>query len=949
MRWTRLVFTLTLTLITGSCQHGAFEKNDRETWSTLYQEASFAERTGDESGALPPSRQAYELAIKAFGSADEKTQASRRLLEAIYRALGRYEEATRLREEILTHDQRVVGENQLDNVDSTRTLGILYLRQGRYDEAIATYERVLRIQQSALGENHEDTRKSMSLLAGMYNEQGRYGEAETVLEQLVKLNRKLLGEADEDTVGSLYRLAGTYAFQKRYEEAEVLMVQAIDLRRKTLGENHIDTIHGMRGLARVYAAQGRYDEAEPIYKEILARFTTTYGDADPITANSMSDLAVLYLKQDRYIDAEPYFKKALDVNREELGKDHRRTLVSINNLASLNHLNGRFTSANALYDEALSRQLAVFGENHPILLNTQLRSVHTLIALGQLTEAVARLRNHGANRLVYTKHELSSTEGAATRALLLRDQASYQDVVMNLALQHPTDETISLAGDVMLSWKQIEAAEAAVIAHIRRTEDDKDVRDLADEIASLRARLSKLTLAAESNQDPVAILEELEAKELALARLSEEFREQKKARRASLDQLQAVLPDRTGLVEFRQYRPVDFETRDQGDPHFAALLVRPEQPPLLIDAGTVKRAERLLQALLDDQLPSRADNAAEALHTQLFAGFAGELEALDKIYISPDGLLHLVPFDRLRLTDGRYWGERQALRALPTGRDLLIKSPSNQATAGGLLALGGIDFGSIPGDGAEIDIGLPMMAAFDRLKIKATRGKIRNIFEAFDPLDASRDEVASIERIYREHRPGDPITVWTGAMASETSLKTLKSLLHPPRVLHFATHGFYLPSSLQTLGRPQLYSGLVMAGANNYLSLDDDEVDAHREDGILYSLEAQDLNLEGTELVVLSACDTGKGVIDYSEGVVGMVQALRIAGAKQVLMTLWPVLDKPTAAFMESFYKNWLTHPSQDPAAALDATKALFRQHENQDYRRPQVWAPFVLVGASGN
>ncbi len=247
---------------------------------------------------------------------------------------------------------------------------------------------------------------------------------------------------------------------------------------------------------------------------------------------------------------------------------------------------------------------------------------------------------------------------------------------------------------------------------------------------------------------------------------------------------------------------------------------------------------------------------------------------------------------------------------------------------------------------AESNTKTPVLASLYRRKVEATREQVRSIFEAFEPLEATGEEIVRIERIYREHRPDDPVTVWTGKSASETSLKTLKGLKHPPWVLHVAIRGFYLPEPLQTLARPQLYSGLVMAGANNYLDLDDDETAVRPEDGILYSLEAQDLNLEGTELVVLSVCDTGKGVIDYSEGIVGMVQALRIAGARQILMTLWPVLDKPTAAFMESFYENWLTLPDQDVVVVLDATKEAFRQHDNPSYRRSQVWAPFVLIGA---
>jgi CHAT domain-containing protein len=122
------------------------------------------------------------------------------------------------------------------------------------------------------------------------------------------------------------------------------------------------------------------------------------------------------------------------------------------------------------------------------------------------------------------------------------------------------------------------------------------------------------------------------------------------------------------------------------------------------------------------------------------------------------------------------------------------------------------------------------------------------------------------------------------------------------------------------------------------------------EDGILYALEVQNLHLEGTELVALSACDTGKGDLDYSDGIYGLVRAFRVAGARRVLMTLWPVQDDHARTFMLRFYQHWLTpsppthNPQRDPILALQQTRLAFLHDLDPALREPRVWAPYVLV-----
>jgi len=170
----------------------------------------------------------------------------------------------------------------------------------------------------------------------------------------------------------------------------------------------------------------------------------------------------------------------------------------------------------------------------------------------------------------------------------------------------------------------------------------------------------------------------------------------------------------------------------------------------------------------------------------------------------------------------------------------------------------------------------------------------------------------------------------------------LKTLATPPRVLHLATHGFYLSEKSGIVDRPMVLSGLALAGANQGLK---GQAGPDGEDGILYALEVQDLNLEDTELVALSACDTGKGTLDYSEGVYGLTRAFRTAGARNVLMSLWPLGDQSAREFMARFYRTWLNGPKpKDLAVALRETQLSFIQDENESLRDPRIWAPFVLI-----
>ncbi len=194
------------------------------------------------------------------------------------------------------------------------------------------------------------------------------------------------------------------------------------------------------------------------------------------------------------------------------------------------------------------------------------------------------------------------------------------------------------------------------------------------------------------------------------------------------------------------------------------------------------------------------------------------------------------------------------------------------------------------------------------------------------------------------------VASYQGEQALEEVVKTAAS----PRVLHLATHGFFLSDqqvklreslSGQSAGMedPMMRSGLFFAGADR--TLKSEAPIEGIENGVLTAYEATGLNLQGTELVVLSACETGRGQVQNGEGVFGLGRALQEAGAESVLMSLWSVPDRETQELMTQFYKNWLT--GMDKPEALRRAQITERDRVKERYGKdlPYYWGAFILVG----
>ncbi len=616
-----------------------------------------------------------------------------------------------------------------------------------------------------------------------------------------------------------------------------------------------------------------------------------------------------------------------------LSKEHPETLTSINNLAVLYLCQGRYAEAEPLYKTALQMREKVLGKDHPDTITTQLNYFCLMVNLQKLRPAFRMLKMVEQCFLSRSFQELYSTSAEKLRRHFLKTISYFQDIVFSFTLHYPEPDHIRYAADVVLRWKQVYREEEGFQHRFMHISHDPNVKLLKQKIAGLRTELSLRMRQQSGGRANDQIRRELNTAENFLRRLSKAYKSTSTldVSRASVEGLSTLLPENSGLIEFKKFSYVDLKTGKFSKSHWAVYLYLPD-----IHANQQIFFEDLGEIGESVQQVNQADDQFQALYQSLLGKLDDHIKNLDTLYIAPDGMLSLIPFAAMKVPDShgqyQYLVQRQQIHRLQTGRDLLTTTPVELSDT--LIALGGVNYGGLSGVADEKEI----QVRSGQLNEKAARE-----LEGMKYLKHSKEEADIIAGLYTSNCKEGTAQVYTGNNASEAVLKSIKQ---PPRILHLSTHGFYMEGEKTknlSQEQPLLLSGLALANANLGLM---GKVDEEGDDGLLYSLEVLGLNLQGTELVSLSACNTGKGVIDYSEGVYGLVRAFQTAGAKNILMTLTSVKDRASKEFMTKFYENWLaSSDNPTPGQALHRTRLDFIKHPNKNYQNPAVWSPYILVG----
>jgi CHAT domain-containing protein len=694
-----------------------------------------------------------------------------------------------------------------------------------------------------------------------------------------------------------------------YAKAELLFQQSLSIIENACGLDAPDTATALTALANLYAGIGNYPQAEPFYLRALKIREKALGRENPITAVTLDALGAVYLRTGDYAQAEPLFQRSLSIREKVYGPENQNTAATLNSLGNLYDQIGDYAKAEPLYQRALNISENVLGADHPDTEKNLENLGLLFIDLGEATQATAMAEQAERARLSGLANVFSFTSE--------RERLEYETKSTPYSLFASLSDAPQLTLAI-LRHKGVVLDSILEDRRIAEAGQNPEDRALIDQIEPAKQRLTQLFLEVpkdlssqgleKRSEEREKLSGEVERLEGTLARRGVRVGQTRSALAVTVEQVQAAIPGQGVLVELLRYN--HYLGKTHWEVRYGAAILAPSGEPKWVGLGPaaaieddIGRYQQLVRGKTNEKMLSAA---LRGLYQKIWRPLEPFLPAGTKtIIISPDASLNFVSFASLLTPDEKFLAEKYSLRYVASGRDLLrepVKSSSQD-----MVVFAAPDYVA----GGRIDS--PETGAY------------------LVPLPYFAKNAADLEA---EVKPWHwPIRIYSGAEASETRVRAI----HSPHILHFSTHGFFLPETMRgperysflgwltdskglsqqvVLKNPMDRSGVALAGAQ--VTLDAwkrGETPPTDSDGILTAEEVGDLDLHGTWLVVLVACDTGMGEPRAGEGVMGLRRGFVQAGAQNLLMTLWPVFDVPSGKLMLDFYK--VLHQNNNPSEAL--------------------------------
>ncbi|MDC0714217.1 tetratricopeptide repeat protein [Stigmatella sp. ncwal1] len=911
--------------------------------------------------AEPLIQRALAIQEASLGKNHPKVAGLLHNLALLYKGQGLYDQAVPFLQRALTIQEASLGKHHPTVGINLNNLADLYFTQGLYGQAEPLFQHALDVQEAALGKNHPLVAGTLQNLANLYADQGLYGRAEPLLQRSLNAQEASFGKNHPNVAGPLISLAILYSQQGLYDSATPLFQRALTIQETSLGKNHPAIADSLNNLATIYSHQGLHSQIEPLLQRALAIQEAARGKNHPSIADSLTNLAIFYYDQGLYGRVEPLLRRVLTIREAALGNSHPDIAATLHNLAVLYRSQKLYGRAEPLFRRALAIQEAALGKSHPSVAEDLNEFGILRLAQNRLSDALPFFFSSfsiSERRLRHEALDFSESRLSSFLAHLLDgEQRLYA-----LLRAYPQDtrvQRLALTAALLLKGRSVsENASISRALYLRMGSED---RDSFERLRGLRTQLASLSFSRPSFLSPEAYQQRIQALTQEGDSLEAELAKRSAPLRSIsslpfpdniVDRVSSSLPKDSALVEFIAYndsplirKPSIARTKNASHLRYLALVLFPDASIRSVDLGPAfpidQAASRLRDALADKD--ASFQTASQQFYQSTFAPLRPLLGSTRRIFLSTDGQLSLVPFSALH--DGHaFLLDSFDFSYLTSGRELLPRPPDS-APSSSVFVFADPDFSS---SFSPVPYGsLPSTPPSDALERFFSLPPSNLDRSAWVPLPGARLEAYAIQRLIPQAQ------LFLGPDASKQRLLNLPT----PGILHLATHGFFLgnPSAsssaeyrglafVDSLGgapppqpEPLLNSGLVLAGALATAASSPPAPEA----SLVTALELAGLNLWGTQLVVLSACDTGRGEVHLGQGVYGLRRALMAAGTETLLISLWKVNDNSTHFLMDLYYRNLLKGLGR-ASALREAMLSLRTTHPH-----PHAWAPFIALGSN--
>jgi antitoxin component YwqK of YwqJK toxin-antitoxin module/CHAT domain-containing protein/tetratricopeptide (TPR) repeat protein len=839
--------------------------------------------------------QSLKLTDKLYGNNSENYASLLKKIAIFYRNISRYSESEEYLLKAKATIEAIYGKKLLEyayyveELAKTTEMKGAYAQSEKYfEESIAIYEK-------------ENTKKSWNYLnagkskAKMYVSAGLYNKAKETYEENLKSVEDYVGKESAyalvlSEIANLYRHSASYNKAIEYQKESQKILSSI---YSVQSSNYIN---GLSTLGVIYLDANQLDSAAYYFDEYKRLVRKLYPSDSVAIAIYYHNYAVLSLKKGKYEESEKFMAARYKIDKDYIAKEPTNYINFYHNYARL------YTAWNK-YDKAEK----YWGDVLPAILS------YTNKMFGEFTEQEKTQfwSEYSRDFEIYNSYCLLHSK---TKPEIL--QKMYDNRIATKAI---------VLNSINKVRKRIYSSHDTTL--IKKYEDWQVLKDRTARYYGVSPKQLKEAGISLDSMD--RLLERLE-KDL---NISVEDKKQEKLTMTSWKEIQKKMLPGEASVEIIRFRNYTNYLTDSVV--YAALIVTAntkENPDLVILPYGNELESRYL-TFYRNAIKFRTPDSLS--YDVFWQPLEKKLKGINTLYLSLDGVYNQLNINTLMLPDGSYLLDKRKIIIVSNTKDVLVLKSGSQISKNNSSQ--GVHLFGFPDYDAGMD-NLPAKSGTERdVNINMDFASHNTITK----LPGTKAEMEKIVVLLADKQ-------WRfRSYQSEQATEDLVKRVQNPLVLHIATHGFFLGEEQVKLGaengymngqkyNPLLMSGLIMAGATkSLLGYSSQE----SENGILTALEASTLNLDGTELVILSACETGKGEIKVGEGVYGLQRAFQVAGSKATIMSLWKVDDIATQQLMENFYRYWMESGNKTEA---------FRKAQlevRQKYPSPYYWGAFVMMG----
>ena len=917
--------------------------------NSLFEKGFTLKNLGSFNNAKTTLQEAKALAEKhSFNETDTYGNVLLQIAECMH-VLGEYEQATQLWEAA----GNCFKDNPPKRMYALMGAGATYSQLENWELAEQVLQKCIRWSKAYLSNSETETESSgladveLTLtvstlnLGGLYYNINQIHKAVPRFEEALEYCENLYGPTSPVYATTKQNLAVCYKELEYFDRARKMFHEIYEDAVKEYGRYNIEAFGVLNNLVYCYSAmEGKLDTALKYALQLLEDCEQSEYKNHPEKASYLSTLANVYELMEQHAEALNRYKEAIAYMEEIHEEMPTKYYTMWGSIGRIYRKTGDYAACLKIMTDIKKNKREVVEKYSFILIDKAL--THEILnepenSFKEYQELEQILRQRFQRQLYF----LSEKE----QQKRVKGWGHYKNFVQSFDFRgHTGLSSSALALDINLTYNANSLNNRKQLLNTVRNSENPELHKNYEAWTKCIKELGSLQTGSLTQEKSYIDSLEMKARDLEtlLARQSQDFEAARKV--LSWEDIQTKLEEGEVYIDFGHFQYTDaYESPNDSVLYVAYLITKNQDLPQSIFLGTEKELANYRS--LRNLYAFASKDTLYNLYKHFYQRLALHLEGIHTVHFSPSGLIHRMNIGATAVSESETMVDRFRLHQYISANDFYYEKKLPDYKSNDVIVFGGIQYESTD------DLALEDTPKFQyrsdsetdlSVTYRAYRG---DDWQYLEWTDKEATEVAKIV----EKQNGEAI-IFKGEAATEEAFKNIGKDTPSPRVLHLATHGYFFPNpdkvtndtlltGFESSKNPLIRSGLILAGANDAWTGRPREDD--KEDGILTAYEISQMDLSNTELVVLSACETGLGDIDNNEGVMGLQRAFKMAGAKYVLMSLWNVKDKKTYEFMTSFYEEWLG--GKEIPEAYQTAQSKMRQQYATPFN-PKNWAGFILT-----